>query len=63
MIDIAWWVWVIGAAAAGGLLSIMLINKLPDDHLADVVQRCITNALLAAIAVLLWFIARQLGVS
>jgi hypothetical protein len=58
----AWWVWIIGAVA-GCIGSILMINDSPSNHLADVVQRWTTNALLAATAVLLWFIARELGVS
>jgi hypothetical protein len=58
----AWWVWIIGAVA-GCIGSLLLINETsPSNHQADVVQRSVTNALLVATAVLLWFVARQLDV-
>lgn len=48
----AWW--VIGAAVAGFFISAHLSNWLEE---GSSIQHALTNALLAAIAVLLWFIA------
>lgn len=65
VIEIPWWVWVFGAAGVAGGISIFAAWVEQDAAGAAIGfwARVITNALLAAIAVLLWFIAKQLGVS
>jgi len=48
--------WVVGAAVAGFFMSAVLANWADGEDVST--PQALTNGLLAAIAVLLWFIAR-----